>query len=101
MLGFLIPQSLDFICHNIGIIQMFHFRLHISRDPRPPSIHHMKNPLPNITDTAQATSGPFPEFLGSDTPPSTATSLATRILPGFAKVKPSLPFATTSTLRPG
>lgn len=23
MLGFLIPQSLDFICHNIGIIQMF------------------------------------------------------------------------------
>lgn len=62
MLGFLIPQSLDFICHNIGILQMFHFRLHISRDPRPPSIHHMKNPLPNITDTAQATSGPFPEI---------------------------------------
>lgn len=48
----------------------------------------MKNLLPNITDTAQATSGPFPEFLGSDTPPSTATSLATRIMPGFAKVKP-------------
>lgn len=25
MLGFLIPQSLDFICHNIGIIQMFFY----------------------------------------------------------------------------
>ena len=47
----------------------------------------MKNPLPNITDTAQATSGPFPELLGSDTPPSTATSLVTLIMPGFAKVK--------------